>query len=166
MGILTYKNRWLESGKFPGHHRTWIISFLSVFVAYYSSFFLMINGGDSGTEKLYGLLYWFFLNFFTITALGLSLSMGNHYLNKPNRFNSFMGSHSYNLYLTHYLFVIVFQLLFLTIPGIPSLLKFGFVPLLSVCCGLLVSRYMIKPNPKTTLAAVFGMFVIMIIFIR
>jgi len=126
----------------------------------------MINGGDSGTEKLYGLLYWFFLNFFTITALGLSLSMGNHYLNKPNRFNSFMGSHSYNLYLTHYLFVIVFQLLFLTIPGIPSLLKFGFVPLLSVCCGLLVSRYTIKPNPKTTLAAVFGMFVIMIIFIR
>ncbi len=46
------------------------------------------------------------------------------------------------------------------------LLKFMFVPLLSICCGLLVSRYMIKPHPKTTLAIVVGMFVIMIIFIR
>jgi len=166
LGILTYKKRWLESGKLPGHHRTWIISFLSAFMAYYSSFFLMMNSGDSGTEKLYGLLYWFCLNFFTITALGLSLSMGNRYLKKPNRFNSFMASHSYNLYLTHYLFVIVFQLLLLTIPGISSLLKFTFVPLLAICCGLLVSRYMIKPHPKTTLAFVAGMFVIMIIFIR
>ncbi len=166
LGILTYKNRWLESGNLPGHHRTWVMSFLFAFVAYYSAFFLMVSSGGSGTEKLYGLLYWLCLNFFTITALGLSLSMGHRYLNKPNRFNSFMVSHSYNLYLTHYLFVIVFQLLFLTIPGITSLLKFGFVPLLSVCCGLLVSRYMIKPHPKTTLATVFGMFVIMIIFIR
>jgi len=126
----------------------------------------MMKGGDSGTEKLYGLLYWFCLNFFTITALGLSLSMGAHYMNKPNRFNGFMPSHSYNLYLAHYLFVIVFQLLLLTIPGISSLLKFMLVPLLSICCGLLVSRYMIKPHPKTTLVIVAGMFIIMIIFIR
>ena len=126
----------------------------------------MVSSGDSGTQKLYGLLHWFCLNFYTISALGLSLSIGNHYLNKPSRFNSFMASHSYNLYLTHYLFVIVCQLLLLTIPGIPSLLKFGMVPVLSICCGLLVSRYMIKPHPRTTLAVVVGMFVIMIIFIR
>ena len=127
LGILTYKKRWLENGKLPGHHRTWTLSFLFVFVAYYASFFLMMTSVDSGVEKLYGLLYWFCLNFFTITALGLTLSMGYHYLNKPNRFNSFMASHSYNLYLTHYLFVIVFQLLLVSIPGISSLMKFMFV---------------------------------------
>ncbi|MBW2576290.1 MAG: acyltransferase family protein [Deltaproteobacteria bacterium] len=166
LGILTYKNRWLESGKLPGHHRTWALSFLIVFLAYYSSFFLMVNGGDSGTEKLYGLLHWFCLNFFTITALGLFMSMGVRYLNKPNRFNGFMTSHSYNLYLAHYLFVIVFQLLLLMISDIPSLLKFGFVSLLSICCGLLVSRYMIKPYPIKTLTVIVGMFLFMIIFIR
>ena len=166
LGIRTYKKRWLENGKLPGHQRTWALSFLFAVVAYYASFFLMMTRVDSGAEKLYGLLYWFCLNFFTITTLGLTLSMGYHYLNNPNRFNSFMANHSYNLYLTHYLFVIVFQLLLVSIPGISSLMKFMFVPLLAICCGLLVSRYMIKPHPKITLAAVLGMFVIMIIFIR
>ena len=35
--------------------------------------------------------------------------------------------------------------------GSPSNDQFMFVPLLSICCGLLVSRYMIKPHPKITL---------------
>lgn len=166
LGILTYKNRWLESGKLPGHHRTWLFSFLSVLVAFYSTFFLMVNSGDSGTEKLYGLLHWFCLNFFTVTALGFFLSIGIHYLNKPNRFNGFMASHSYNLYLAHYLFIIVFQLLLLTIPSIPSLLKFGFVSLMSICCGLFVSRYLIKPYPQKSFALIVGMFLFMVIFIR
>ena len=74
LGILTFKWEWIERGKFPGHIKTWFIAFVLVLVAYYYAYFLMLSAETGEMEKLFGLLYWFCLNYFTITALGLSVS--------------------------------------------------------------------------------------------
>ncbi len=43
-----------------------------------------------------------FLNYFTITALGLSISLGVRYWNRQTPFNKILATNSYNLYLSHY----------------------------------------------------------------
>ncbi|MGB9441881.1 MAG: acyltransferase family protein, partial [Desulfobacterales bacterium] len=37
LGILTFKRKWIERGKFPGHNKTWLIAFAVVLFAYYFS---------------------------------------------------------------------------------------------------------------------------------
>jgi hypothetical protein len=126
----------------------------------------MLSAGNSKMEKLFGLFFWFCLNYFTITALGVSVSLGVRYWNRQISFNRILATNSYNLYLSHYLFVIGFQLLFFTLPGIPVLLKFGLVSILTISCGCIVSQYLIKPYPKITIALVAGMFISMVLLIQ
>ena len=166
LGILTFKRKWIERGKFPGHNKTWFIAFAVVLFAYYFSYFLMISAGTSEMEKLFGLLFWFCMNYFTIAAIGLSLSLGVRYWKRQTSFNKILATNSYNLYLSHYIFVIGFQLLLVTLPEIPVLLKFGLVSILSICCGCIVSQYLIKPYPKITIALVAGMYVSMVLLIH
>jgi len=166
LGVLTYKWKWMERGKFPGHNKTWLIAFILVLVAYYYAYFLMLSAGTSEMEKLFGLVYWFCLNYFTITALGLSVSLGIRYWNRQTPVNKILTTNSYNLYLSHYIFVIGFQLLLLTLPEIPALLKFGLVSILSICCGGIVSQYLIKPYPQITIALVTVLFISMVLLIH
>jgi len=166
LGILTFKRKWIERGKFPGHNKTWFIAFAVVLFAYFFSYFLMMSAGTSEMEKLFGLLFWFCLNYFTIAALGLSVSLGVRYWNRQTSFNKILATNSYNLYLSHYIFVIGFQLLLVTLPEIHVLLKFGLVSILSICCGFIVSQYLIKPYPKITIALVAGMFISMVSLIH
>ena len=166
LGILAFKRKWIERGKFPGHNKTWFIAFAVVLFAYFFSYFLMMSAGTSEMEKLFGLLFWFCLNYFTIAALGLSVSLGVRYWNRQTSFNKILATNSYNLYLSHYIFVIGFQLLLVTLPEIHVLLKFGLVSIISICCGCIVSQYLIKPYPKITIALVAGMFVCMVLFIH
>jgi len=166
LGVLTFKWKWIERAKFPGHNKTWIVAFVPVLVAYYYSYFLMLSAETGEAEKLFGLLYWFCLNYFTITALGLSVSLGIRYWNRQTPFNKILATNSYNLYLSHYIFVMGFQFLFYTQPEIPVLLKFGLVSILSICCGGIVSRYLIKPYPKIAIALVTVLFISMIFFIH
>jgi len=166
LGVLTFKWKWIERNKFPGHNKTWIVAFVPVLVAYYYSYFLMLSAETGEAEKLFGLLYWFCLNYFTITALGLSVSLGIRYWNRPTPFNKILATTSYNLYLSHYIFVIGFQLLLYTQPEISVLLKFGLVSTLSICCGCIVSEYLIKPYPKVTIALVTGLFISMVLLLQ
>jgi hypothetical protein len=166
LGVLTFKWKWIERGKFPGHSKTWFIAFGLVLVAYYFSYFLMMSAGTAKMEKLFGLLFWICLNFFTITALGLSVSLGVRYLNRQTPLNKILATNSYNLYLSHYIFVIGFQLLLFTLPEIPVLLKFGLVSIPSICCGCIVSQYLIKPYPQITIALVAVMFISMVLLIH
>ncbi len=166
LGVLTFKWKWIERGKFPGHNKTWLIAFILVLVAYYYAYFLMLSAGTSEMEKLFGLVYWFCLNYFTITALGISVSLGIRYWDRQTPFNKILTTNSYNLYLSHYIFVIGFQLLLFTLPEIPALLKFGLVSILSICCGCIVSQYLIKPYPKITIALVTVLFISMVLLIH
>ena len=60
----------MERDKFPGHNKTWLIAFILVLVAYYYAYFLMLSAGTSEMEKLFGLVYWFCLNYFPSQRLG------------------------------------------------------------------------------------------------
>jgi len=165
LGICTFKWRWIQRGIIPGHQKTWVVAFILSFLSYIISLFLMKTAPD-GLEQLYGLVFWFCLNFFTISALGLSISLALNYWNKPSLTNRNLAANSYNLYLAHYIFVLGFQLLFLQLPQIPVIVKFLLVSTLSLSGGYLVCQFVIKPFPKLTILAIASIFVAMVVVIH
>lgn len=115
-GILTFKYKWIERNKFPGHLPTWIVSFVIILISFFYARDLMLHGPENLKQFLAPMMFWFFLNFLTISTLGLSISLALKYWNRPTAKNQNLASNSYNMYLAHYLFVIVFQLVFLRLP--------------------------------------------------
>jgi glucan biosynthesis protein C len=164
-GILTFKKKWIERGRFPGHLPTWIISFGIILIAFFYARNLMVYGPDDQKKILGPVFFWFCLNFLTISTLGLFASLALKYWNRPTALNRSLASNSYNIYLAHYPFVIVFQLVLLTAPGMSGSLKLVIVSTLSILCSYIVCQYLIKPFPRATIAAVFILFILMALVI-
>jgi hypothetical protein len=165
LGILTFKHKWIERGKFPGHFRSWLISFVIILTAFFYARHLMLNGPDD-LKEIFGPVFFFFLNFLTISTLGLSTSLGLKFWNRPTVVNQNLASNSYNMYLAHYLFVIVLQLILFEVSGMAGLLKFGIVSLLSILCTYIACQFILKPFPRISAVLAISLFVIMVLFIH
>ena len=165
MGVITYRNRWIERGKFPGHFKTWVISFIGLLVVYLFAHSLMLNGPNH-LRAIYGAIFFFILNFLTITTLGFFTSIAVRYWDRPTAFGGNLASNSYYMYLSHYIFVLVFQLILFAFPEVPGLLKFGLVSALSIICAYIVSQYVIKPFPRISIFATITLFIVMVLVIR
>jgi len=165
LGLMTYRNRWIERGKFPGHFKTWVISFIGVLIVYLFAHNLMLNGPNH-LRAIYGAMFFFILNFLTITTLGFFTSIAVRYWNRPTVFGENIASNSYDMYLSHYIFVLVVQLILFTFPGVPGLLKFGIVSALSIICAYIVSQFFIKPFPRLSIFATITLFIVMVLVIH
>ena len=165
MGVVTYRNRWIERGKFPGDPKTWAVSFIVITAAYLYTQHLMLSGPED-LRELFGIIFFFLLNFLTISTLGLFTSLAIRYWNRPTPVNRSLASVSYDIYLSHYIFVLAFQLLLLTAYGVPGLIKFAVVSALSILCAYLMSRFLIKPHPRLAVATAVALFVVMALVVH
>jgi hypothetical protein len=164
-GVLTFKNKWIERGKFPGHFQTWLISFVIILIAFFYARHLMLSGPED-LKEIFGPVFFFFLNFLTISTLGLSASLALKYWNQNTAVNRNLASNSYNMYLAHYLFVLVFQLVLFNVQGMPGLLKFGIVSILSLMCTYIVCQFLLKPFPRISVVLAISLFAVMIFVIH
>ena len=162
-GILTFQKKWIEQGKFPGHLTTWIISFMIILIGYFYTRNLMLNGPEDLKKVIGPVLFWFFLNFLTISTLGLVTSLALRWWNRASALNQNLASNSYNMYLVHYIFVVLLQLIFLPVTGLPGMLKFGMVSALSVICTYMVCEFLLKPFPRIAASLAFGLFAILVL---
>lgn len=167
MGVIVYRNKWIERGKFPGHLNTWLIStgiliIMHVFVLY--AFLTAPSGSEA--QNIYGFSSVPVSSLLTMSFLGSFSSLAIKYWNRPTRIDRNMASNSYYIYLSHYIFVLVFQLILFFIPGIPALLKFAIVSVSSIIFAYIVSEFLIKPYPKLTISLLFTMLIVMFIVIR
>ena len=164
-GILTYRNRLIERGRFPGHSNTWLacvgILLVPFLIAHYQ-----VRFGSDNTREMSGALFFLLSNFMAISSLGLFTSLAMRYGNRPTPVSQILAANSFQLYLTHYPFVIAFQLLFLGWTGVPVLIKFVLVSLLSTGMALVVSHYVVRPHPRITAVICIALFVGMAVTLR
>ncbi len=166
LGVLSFRNRWIERGLFPGHGMTWTIAFAVFLVLFLYSRDIMLNGPEQLRDVLGGPLYFLFLNFLCISTLATALSLAKRYWDRPTFFDAALASHSYDIYLSHYPFVIAFQLILFSFPAIHSGIKFGAVALSSGVCAYLAGRFLIKPFPKAAVIAIIALSIMMVALIR
>ena len=160
-GIITYQRKWIERGIFPGHLKTWAISFVILLIIYLYGFIMFIRGLED-----YKYLFGFVSTLLTMPILGASASFAIKYWNRPTTVDQSLASNSYSIYLSHYIFVQVFQLILYTVPVIPPLLKFGIVSVLTIACSYLVSQFLIKPYPLITILGAIALLVVMVLVIH
>jgi hypothetical protein len=123
--------------------------------------------GPDHLKEIYGVVFFFILNFMIITTLGFFSSIGLRYWNRPTIFGKKMASNSYDMYLSHYIFVLAFQLvLYIVVPGIPGLFKFVLVSMLSIIFAYIVSEFFIKSFPRATIITTIVMFATMVLLIN
>jgi hypothetical protein len=166
LGVLTFRNKWIERGLFPGHGPTWGIFFAVFLILFFYARDIMLNGPEHLRDVLGGPLYFLFLNFLCIATLGTALAFAKKHWGRPTSFDAGLASHSYEIYLSHYPFVIAFQLIFFSFPAIESGIKFGTVALCSGICAYLTGRFLIKPFPKATVILIITLSIMMIILVR
>jgi hypothetical protein len=70
------------------------------------------------------------------------------------------------MYLSHYIFVLVFQLILFSLPEVPGVLKFGLVSALSIFGAYALSQYVIRPYPRISIFATIAIFIVMLLVIH
>jgi glucans biosynthesis protein C len=164
LGIVVFKKKWIENGRFSGHLPTWASSFFVLLIGYIAVFHLLRHG--PGDKEILGPLFVLLMNLLCISTLGLFASIAIRWWNRPRPLDRSLAANSYNIYLSHYIFVIVLQLALLDVTAISSGLKFGLVTAASILCSYLASRFLITPYPKLSIGAAFTLLIFMFVFVN
>ncbi|MCP4131969.1 MAG: acyltransferase family protein [bacterium] len=154
LGIVTYNRKWIEREIFPGRLLTWAVSLGMLTIAYICLYEQLQLYRDTDRAMPIGISLFALTNFITISAIGFSCSCAAKY-NSLININKRLFSVSYELYLVHYPFVILLQLIFFAVPGIPAGIKFLIVSVVSLLCSHAASLYLLKPRPRLAAALAF-----------
>jgi glucan biosynthesis protein C len=155
--IYAFSNSWFKNGEVPGHFILWTL--LSIGLMYIQGKALAILMGNFSIGLAFG---WVLVRTLLVFTILLALiSFGIQHWNTPSRVNRHLAANSYNIYLLHMIFVVVFQLVLLQWFGISIFIKFGIVTLLTILLSYLISQYAIRPFPKLSVAGMIALFVLL-----
>jgi len=162
LGVFGFYRKWLTHTKFPGHPLLWATScilFSIIMITVYQH--LMIR---PTTAKLLVVLSTRSLLCFLF--LITSIQFGDRYWNKSSPLNRQLATHSYTIYLIHFLIVILFQLFLLHWNGGPVFIKFFMVTSGSIIISYLISRYCVKPFPWLSVCVTYVVFLFFLLTIQ
>jgi hypothetical protein len=77
-----------------------------------------------------------------------------------------LAANSYNIYLSHYVFVVTAQLILFPLTAVPATLKFLMVAASSGVLAYVSSRWLISPHPRLAVASAFALLLAMTLGIR
>ena len=162
MGIYAYHGNWFIKAKLPGYPAVWALSCVLL------SLGLLITLKQLVTEFSVGIfiLYHLVRSFLCISFLAALTSWAVGHWNRPSHLNALLASNSYYIYITHFIIVILLQLLLAMWPAGSVFIKFGFVSFGSILVSLGISHYAIKSYPRLTVIGICSMFIIMLLFIH
>jgi len=147
MGIYAYSRGWFAGGKSFGGVGVWTALCISSFGLYtyfnFSGSLTLTVGVKLMLSALRSLLC---LSIFVVLV-----SFAERFLNRPSKTWRRLSSNSYTIYIIHYPIHAAAAVLLLN-SGIPVLLKFWLVFGTTIAASYLLSEYAVKPFPKTSVA--------------
>jgi hypothetical protein len=167
-GLYVYKKEWLTKSDI-GSWKMWGVTaftFLTLYVlVYHIGFLPVVNeifkvvehnqlfdnkiampvGGPS--FQLAALCTWFLLPLTCVFLLMFFLSFAKRFFNKPNAITTFCSKHSINVYILHYIPVLILQYTFLNVPVTP-IVKILLMTIIVIPACLWLSHRLVYPYPK------------------
>lgn len=105
----------------------------------------------AGSVKLSFLCSWILLPPACVFLLMFFLSFTKRFFNKTNLITSFCSKHSINVYILHYIPVLILQYAFLNVPITP-ILKMILMTIIVISACLWLSHRLVYPYPKIAIA--------------
>ncbi|MRR17912.1 MAG: hypothetical protein EG826_15805, partial [Deltaproteobacteria bacterium] len=171
-GLYIYKKEWLTRGDI-GSWKIWGVMAFILLVLYVLLFHMgilptlneilkvvdynmqsviqMERPAVADSLKFAFLYTWILLPPICIFLLMFFLSFAKRFFNRPNAITAFCSKHSINVYILHYIPVLILQYTFLNVP-IPSLIKIILMVMIIIPACLWLSHRLVYPYPKTAIA--------------
>jgi hypothetical protein len=159
MGIYAYLKQWFHKAPLPGKILPYAISPILLFFPLVAIVY-QVHVHHSLSPFVH-LAHGFIRSLYCISILALLINVTYAYWNKYSRVNQLLAENSYNIYLIHFVVVVLFQLLFLSFPSLPVYIKFSAVTILSWISCLAISNYFLKPYPKIFVTSILILFFIL-----
>ena len=167
-GLYMYRKEWLTMGDI-GNWKVWgLLAFipLALYVLLYHVGILpalgeMLKVAEHNMQfdnkmampimdssfRLSFLCTWLLLPPACAFLLMFFLSFAKRYFNKPNVVTTFLSKHSINVYVLHYIPVLILQYAFLGVP-VPSIVKIFLMIIIIIPASLWLSHRLVYPYPK------------------
>ena len=161
LGIYAYSKKWFTSGNDFGRPWVWGLICFLLMVANMLVGRSMIRAVEPsmGLQLSFVVLY----PLWTLSFLGMFTAFASRRWNHATPLSRELGANSYNMYLVHYVFVMLLPLLLSAWAGAPVLVKFGIVALSTVLLSYGISKYVIKQYPRFVVIGLVGLNVLLVV---
>jgi len=161
LGIYAYSRKWFTSGNDFGRPWVWGLICFLLMVANMLVGRSMIRAVEPsmGLQLFFVVLY----PLWTLSFLGMFTAFASRRWNHATPLSREFAANSYNMYLVHYVFVILLPLLLIAWAGGPVLVKFGVVALSTVLLSYGISKYVIKQYPRFVVIGLVGLNVLLVV---
>jgi hypothetical protein len=171
-GLYMYKKEWLTRGDI-GNWKMWGVTafvFLALFVLLMHIGILpvieeMLKVTEHNLQfdnkmavpavdrsfRLTALCTWFLSPLVCVSLLMFFLSFAKRFFNKPNAITTFCSKHSINVYMLHFIPVLILQYTFVNVPITP-IVKIILITIIVIPACLWLSHRLVYPYPKTAIA--------------
>jgi hypothetical protein len=155
LGVYAYSKKWFVSGKDLGRPWVWgLVCFLLMVVnMLVGRSMTRIAEPSIGLQLAFIALY----PLWTFSFLGMFIALAYRHWNHPTPLGRELGANSYNMYLVHYVFVMMLPLLLSGWTGGPALVKFGIVALSTVLLSFVTSKLLVRRFPRWVVIGLVGL---------
>lgn len=159
VGIYASHKKWFISTIIPGHPAIWLISCALLSGCLLLTLNRLMLNFSIGIYLSYLLARSFlcvsFLAAFSLWAAGR--------WNRPSQFNTLLALNSYHIYITHFLIVVIIQLVLAGWSDGSVFIKFGTVSAVSILASFGISHYALRPYPRVSVIGLYILLFIMLI---
>ncbi len=162
-GAYAYRKRWFVDGRLPQSSGVWMLICLFALITYFFFAKDLLSSTSLSTASLLGMSVSRML--VCIASLVVCTSLAYRYLNHGNGFNRNLASNSYNVYLAHFVIVVMLQWLVLPL-NMPALAKFSIVSVMALALSYAVSQFMMKRSMVLTACGLIAVHLAMCIWVK
>ena len=160
-GVYAQSRGWFADGKPLGSLRLW-----AVISGILAGTYLLVGGpvfadtaGTAHWSVGFLLVFAFIRSFLLLSLLVAFFSFGNRYWNHSSGLDRQLSATSYDIYLTHYWFVVAIQAALLKWSGGPVLVKVGVVFIITLALSFAVSRWVLARHSRAFAILLLALFV-------
>ena len=159
LGVYACSRKWFASGKDFGRPGVWGVICFSLMVVNMLVGRSMTRAAETsvGLQIAFVVLY----PLWTFSFIGMFTTFASRHWNHATSLGRELAANSYEMYLGHYVVVMILPLLLSGWLGGPVLVKFGIVALSAILLSYGISRYVIKQSPRFVVIGLVGLNVLL-----
>jgi len=164
LGFFAYSRQWFAGDEFPRGLSIWVPVGLLLTLGFLVMGQRIFSNPATPHQLSAGLLVPFSLlrSFFCLAFLVMFIAFALQYRSSHFPFNQNLAANSYNIYLIHLVFVVMFQDILMVWPGGPPMAKAGIVFLLALLVSYGISR-LINRFPRGFAFFLLGLFILVVV---
>lgn len=162
MGIYAFYKNWFSCRVSPGNPLLWFVVALTFLLVEEMIFASLVR---RFTPTL-GVLHVTSISFLVFSIIMTLMTFGGRYWNNGKKLNQLFAQNSYAIYLIHFVIVLVVQLLMYKWWDVSTYIKFITGSILSVLLSFILSEFLLRPYPKSSILGMVSLFGVLSLLLK